>query len=382
LPEKKDYYQVLGVEKTGSDDDIKKAYRRLAKKYHPDVNPGDKQAEAKFKEVGEAYEVLSDKEKRARYDQFGHAGVDPSFAGGGAGGFAGGFGGFEDIDLGDLFGSFFGGFGGSTRTRNPNGPIRGRDVSFTLPLSFEEAALGCKKDVVLHRMETCAECAGSGAQKGTAPETCQTCSGSGTVRTVERTMLGAMQVSKTCPTCGGKGRVVSNPCSACSGQGRVRRQKKLTVTVPAGISDGQTFSLRGQGDAGQNGGPAGDANITVSVRPHPVFERDGYDVWCDIPITFRQAALGDEIVVPTLEGKVQYTVPEGTQPNTVFRLKGRGIPFLNGRGKGDQFVRVSVEVPRSMTQKQKQALREFDAVLGDKNYEKRRSFFERFKDSL
>lgn len=373
---------MLGVEKTSSDDAIKKAYRTLAKKYHPDMNPGDKEAEAKFKEVGEAYEVLSDKEKRARYDQFGHAGVDPSFAAGGAGGFAGGFGGFEDIDLGDLFGSFFGGFGGSTRARNPNGPIRGRDIAYSLAISFEEAALGCKKDVTIHHMETCPECSGSGAQKGTTADVCQTCGGSGTVRTVERTMLGAMQVSKTCPTCGGKGRVVHSPCPECAGQGRVRRQKKLTVTVPAGINDGQTFTLRGQGDAGQNGGPAGDANITVSVRPHPVFERDGFDVWCDIPITFRQAALGDEIVVPTLEGKVQYTIPEGTQPNTVFRLKGRGIAFLNGRGKGDQFVRVNVEIPKGMTQKQKQALREFDAVLGEKNYEKRRSFFERFKGGL
>lgn len=378
MAEKKDFYEVLGVSKDASDDEIKKAYRKLAKKYHPDMNPGDKKAEAKFKEVGEAYEVLSDPQKRARYDQFGHAGVDPSY-GAGPGGFGGGF---EDIDLGDLFGSFFGGFGGSTRTRNPNGPIRGRDIGLTLSLSFEEAALGCKKDISVPHLETCETCSGSGAKKGTSPEVCPTCGGSGTVRATERTMLGTMQVQKTCPHCGGKGRIIKDVCPDCGGQGRVRKQRKLTVTVPAGINHGQTFTLRGQGDQGLNGGPAGDANITVSVRPDPVFERDGYDIWCDIPITFMQAALGDEITVPTLEGKVKYNVPEGTQPQTVFRLKGRGVPFINGRGKGDQFVRVAVEVPKSLNNKQKQALRDFEGTLSDRNYEKRKSFFDRIKDSM
>ena len=366
------------MSKDASDDEIKKAYRKLAKKYHPDVNPGDKKAEAAFKEVGEAYEILSDPQKRARYDQFGHAGIDPSY-GAGPGGFGGGF---EDIDLGDLFGSFFGGFGGSTRTRNPNGPIRGRDIALTLSLAFEEAALGCNKDISIPHLETCESCAGSGARKGTSPDVCPTCGGTGSIRATERTMLGTMQVQKTCPQCGGKGKVIKDPCADCSGSGRIRKQRKLTVTVPAGINHGQTFTLRGQGDAGLNGGPAGDANITVSVRPDPVFERDGYDIWCDIPITFMQAALGDEITVPTLEGKVKYTVPEGTQPQTVFRLKGRGVPFINGRGKGDQFVRVTVEVPKSLNNKQKQALRDFEGTLSDRNYEKRKSFFDRIKESM
>lgn len=378
MADKRDFYEVLGVSKGASDDEIKKAYRKLAKKYHPDVNSGDKKAEAAFKEVGEAYEVLSDAQKRARYDQFGHAGVDPSY-GAGPGGFGGGF---EDIDLGDLFGSFFGGFGGSTRTRNPNGPIRGRDIALTLSLAFEEAALGCDKDIAIPHLETCESCAGSGAKKGTSPDVCATCGGTGSIRATERTMLGTMQVQKTCPHCGGKGKTIKDPCTDCSGSGRVKKQRKLTVTVPAGINHGQTFTLRGQGDSGLNGGPAGDANITVSVRPDPVFERDGYDIWCEIPITFMQAALGDEITVPTLEGKVKYTVPEGTQPQTVFRLKGRGVPFINGRGKGDQFVRVTVEVPKSLNNKQKQALRDLEGTLSDRNYEKRKSFFDRIKESM
>jgi len=383
MAEKRDYYEVLGVAKSATEDEIKKAYRRLAKKYHPDLNPGDKEAETKFKEVGEAYEILSDQEKRSRYDQFGFAGVDPSYGAGAGGGFSG-FGGFEEMDLGDLFGSFFGGgfgggFGGSTRTRNPNGPIRGNDVEMQLGLTFIEAALGCKKDVTVQHLETCAECSGSGAAKGTAAETCARCGGTGQIRTTERTMLGVMQVQKTCPDCGGRGKVIKTPCTHCNGKGRVRKKKKLTVTVPTGIDHGQTFTLRGQGDAGVNGGPAGDVLVTVSVAKDPVFERDGYDVWCDIPITYSQAALGDEITVPTIEGKVKYNIPEGTQPGTVFRLKGRGVPHISGRGKGDQFVRISVEVPCGLNQKQKEALKNFDSMLADRNYEKRRSFFDRLR---
>ena len=377
MAEKRDYYEVLGLNKGSTDEEIKKAYRKLAKKFHPDVNPDDKSSEGKFKEVGEAYEVLSDKEKRARYDQFGHAGVDPNFAAGG-----GGYGGFEEVDFGDLFGSFFGGFGGSTRTRNPNAPIRGRDVSYQLTLDFAEAALGCQKDITISRMEACEPCKGSGAAKDSSPETCPNCKGAGTVRTTERTMLGVMQSTRPCPTCSGKGKIIKNPCTSCNGQGRVRKSKKLTVTVPAGIDHGQTFALRGQGDAGQNGGPAGDANITVAVRAHALFERDGFDVWCEIPLSFSQASLGDEITVPTLEGKVKYTVPEGTQSGTVFRLKGRGIPFVNGRGKGDQYVRVGIEVPKSLSAKQKQALRDFEGMLGEKNYEKRKSFLDRLKNTI
>jgi molecular chaperone DnaJ len=381
MAEKRDFYEVLGVPKGCSEDEIKKAYRKLAKKYHPDVNPGDKDAERKFKEVGEAYEVLSDKDKRTRYDQFGHAGVDPSYnAGAGPGGFTGGF-----EDLGDLFGSFFGssfGFGGSTRTRNPNDPIRGGDVNISLGLSFAEAALGVKKQITISRMESCDDCGGSGAAAGTRPDTCPDCGGTGQVRISQRTPFGVMQSVRTCGRCGGSGKVIREPCKSCTGSGRVKKQRTIEISVPAGIDSGQTFQLRAQGDHGRNGGPAGDLNITVSIRPDPLFERDGYDVWCDIPITYAQAALGDEIVVPTLEGRVKYTVPEGTQPGTVFRLKNRGIPFLNGRGKGDQYVRVGVEVPQNLNAKQKDCLREFEKLIGDKNYEKRGGFFKKIRDFL
>ena len=383
MPDKRDYYVVLGIQKGASDDEIKKAYRKLAKQYHPDLNPGDKDAEAKFKEVNEAYEILSDKEKKARYDQFGFAGVDPSYGGGQGAYGAGGFG-FDD--LGDIFESFFGGaggfggFGGSTRARNPNAPLRGNDVNISLPLSFMEAALGCKKEISVTRLEGCATCGGTGAKPGTSPETCPDCRGTGQVRVQQRTPFGVIQTSKTCPKCGGTGKVIKDPCPDCKGQGRIRRTKKLEVSVPAGIDDGQTFVLRGQGDQGINGGPAGDVNITVSVRPDPLFERDGYDVWCDIPITFTQAALGDEIVVPTIDGKVKYNIPEGTQPGTVFRLRNKGISYVNGRG--DQYVRVNLEVPRNLSGKQKDALKEFEKLSGDKNYEKRKSFFERLKDAV
>ena len=385
MPDKRDYYEVLGIQKGASDDEIKKAYRKLAKQYHPDLNPGDKDAEAKFKEVNEAYEILSDKEKKARYDQFGFAGVDPSYGGGQGAYGAGGFG-FDD--LGDIFESFFGGaggfggFGGSTRARNPNAPLRGNDVNISLPLSFMEAALGCKKEISVTRLEGCATCGGTGAKPGTSPETCPDCRGTGQVRVQQRTPCGVIQTSKTCPKCGGTGKVIKDPCPDCKGQGRIRRTKKLEVSVPAGIDDGQTFVLRGQGDQGINGGPAGDVNITVSVRPDPLFERDGYDVWCDIPITFTQAALGDEIVVPTIDGKVKYNIPEGTQPGTVFRLRNKGISYVNGQGRGDQYVRVNLEVPRNLSGKQKDALKEFEKLSGDKNYEKRKSFFERLKDAV
>ncbi len=384
MPEKRDYYEVLGVAKGCSEDELKKAYRAQAKTYHPDLNPGDKTAEAKFKEVNEAYEVLSDKTKRARYDQFGHAGVDPSYGagGGGAGGF-GGFGGFGD--LGDIFGDIFSGgfgFGGSTRARDPNAPIRGNDVHTDIPLSFMEAAKGCKKEIAIQRLENCDECSGSGCATGTRPDTCPECSGTGQVRMQQRTPFGVIQTSRSCPRCSGKGKIVKNPCNKCKGLGRVRRTKKLEVNVPAGIDHGQTFVLRGQGDFGMNGGPAGDVAVVVTVRPDPLFERDGFDVWCDIPLTYTQAVLGDEIVVPTIDGKVKYNVPEATQAGTVFRLRDKGIPFINGRGRGDQYVRVNIEVPRGLTNKQKDALKEFERLTGDKNYEKRKSFFDKLRDSF
>ena len=381
MAEKRDYYEVLGVQKGAGDDELKKAYRQLAKKYHPDLNPGDKEAEAKFKEVSEAYEVLSDKEKRQRYDQFGFAGVDPSYGGGGAGGFGGGFGGFGDI--GDLFGDIFGGFGGfggGSRVRDPNGPIRGEHLSAQVTISFMEAVKGCTRELKIPRLEACSECGGSGAKRGTSPETCPDCHGTGQVTVRRQTAIGVMQMQQPCSRCGGRGRIIKEPCAKCGGKGRVRVNKTVEVRIPAGIDDGQTVAVRGQGDGGRNGGPAGDLRVTVSVRPDPLFERDGFDIWCEIPITFTQAALGDDITVPTVDGKVSYHVPEGTQSGTVFRLKDKGVPALNSRGRGDQYVRVAVEVPKGLNKTQREKLHAFEEALGDKNYQKRKSFAERLRD--
>ena len=380
--EKRDYYEVLGVAKTASEDELKKAYRVLAKKYHPDLNPGNAEAEKKFKEVNEAYEVLSDKDKRARNDQFGHAGVDPNYAAGagGTGGF-GGFGGFDMGDLGDIFEGFFGGgFGGSSRRTNPNAPRRGGDLRTSCTISFFEACKGVKREINVSRMETCNECHGTGSEPGHNPQTCPECGGSGQIRVTQRTPLGAMSTTRTCSRCGGSGRIVTNPCKKCSGTGRVRVSKKIEITIPAGIDDGQTLAVRGQGDSGLNGGPAGDLNVTVTVRPDPLFKRDGYDIWCEMPLTFKQAALGDELIVPTIDGKVKYTIPEGTQPGTVFRLRGKGVQNLNGRGRGDQYVEVTVEIPKGLSKSQKEALKKFDATLTEeKQYVKRKGFFENLK---
>ncbi len=385
MADKRDYYEVLGVSKDASADDLKKAYRKLAKQYHPDMNPGDKTAEAKFKEVNEAYEVLNDPAKRQRYDQFGHAGIDPSYGAGGGSGF-GGAGGFGGFDVGDIFESFFGGnfggFGGSSRTRNPNAPIRGNDINVTIGLSFMEAAKGCKQKIQIQRLEQCETCGGTGAKKGTSPETCSECGGTGQVKVQQRTPIGIIQTTRTCTRCNGKGKVIKEPCSSCRGMGRVRHGRTLEVSVPAGIDDGQTFMLRGQGDQGINGGPAGDVNIMVTLRPDELFERDGFDVWCDIPITFSQAVLGDEITVPTIDGKVKYEVPEGTQSGTVFRLRNKGIQYVNGRGRGDQYVKVNIEVPRNLSSKQKDVLKDFEKLTSDKNYEKRKTFFDRLKDAM
>lgn len=380
MADKRDYYEVLGVDRNASEDEIKKAYRQAAKKYHPDLNPGDKNAEAKFKEVNEAYEVLSDREKKARYDQYGHAGVDPNFGAGGAYG-GSGFGGFSGDfgDLGDLFGSIFGGgFGG--RRASPNAPRRGGDVRLNLNLTFEEAAKGCKKTVRVSVIENCADCSGTGARKGTSPETCPTCHGHGSVVQIQRTPFGQMQTQRVCERCRGTGKIVKDPCPTCSGKGKVRRSRDLEVTVPAGIDDGQILSLGGRGDAGVNGGPAGDLHITVSVRPHPLFERHGYDVYCEEPVTFVQAALGGEIEVPTLDGKVNLKIREGTQPGDEYKLKGRGIPILRSAGRGDQYVRIKVEVPRSLNSEQKKKLQELDGALNESNFKDRRSFFQKVKD--
>ena len=375
MAEKRDDYEVLGIQKGASEDEIKKAYKKLARKYHPDMNPGDKEAEEKFKEVNEANEVLSDPEKKARYDQFGFAGVDPNYGAGAGGGAYGG--GFDFGDLGDIFGSFFGGgFGGGQR-RNPNAPQRGESIRASVSVSFTEAAFGCEKSVTLERSEQCPTCKGNGCAPGTTPEICPDCHGTGTVQTRRQTPMGVFASNGPCRKCGGTGRLIHQPCPDCRGTGAVRKRKTIKVNIPAGIDHGQTISLRGQGNAGRNGGPAGDLLITVMVQPHELFRRDGVDVFCEAPITFAQAVLGAELEIPTIDGKVKYSIPEGTQTGTVFRLKGKGIPVLNGRGRGDQYVTVTIETPRNLNKEQKEALRRFSETLGESNYEKRKSFFKK-----
>ena len=365
--QKRDYYEVLGVSKGASDDEIKKAYRKLAKQYHPDLNPGDKTAEAKFKEVNEAYEVLSDKDKRAKYDQFGHAGVDPNF-GAGAGGPFGGFSGadFGDIDLGDIFGSFFGGgFGGGSSSSRRNGPMKGDTLRAGVTITFEEAAFGCEKEIILNREESCETCNGTGCEPGTTAEVCPNCRGTGTVRIQRGGGAFTFATTTTCPKCGGTGKIIHQPCKSCNGSGTVRKQRKITVKIPAGIDNGQAVSLRGQGGAGRNGGPAGDLIISVTVRPHAFFKRDGTSVYMEQPVSFLQATLGAELEIPTIDGKVKWTLPEGTQPGTTFRLRGKGIPSINGRGRGDQYVTVQVQVPRNLNREQKEALHAYGQAMGE-----------------
>ena len=374
---KRDYYEVLGIQKGASEDEIKRAYKKLARKYHPDMNPGDKEAEEKFKEVNEANEVLSDPTKKARYDQFGFAGVDPNYGAGG-GGWGDGAAGFDFGDLGDIFGSFFGGgFGGAQQRRN--GPQRGESIRMSVSVSFTEAAFGCDKDVALERSEQCPSCHGNGCAEGTTPEICPECRGSGTVQVRRQTPMGVFATTATCTKCGGSGKIIHQPCAECHGNGRVHKRRTVKVSIPAGIDNGQTISLRGQGHAGKNGGPNGDLLITVMVKPHDLFRRDGTSVFCEAPITFTQAVLGAELEIPTIDGKVKYTIPEGTQTGTVFRLRGKGIPVLNGRGRGDQYVTVTIETPRNLNKEQKDALRKFSALLGEGNYEQQKSFFKKFK---
>ncbi len=379
MAEQRDLYDVLGLQKGASDEEIKKAYRKLAKKYHPDLNPGDKEAEQKMKEINGAYEVLSDSDKKARYDQYGFAGIDPNYAGGAAGG---GFGGFGDIDLGDIFGSMFGGgfgggFGGQSQTRN--GPRKGETLRVNLTLTFEEAVFGCEKSVSITRNESCSDCGGSGAQKGTSPETCPVCRGAGQVKTTQRTPFGVFSSAAPCQNCKGTGKIIKEPCKTCSGNGRVRKTRTIQVKIPAGIDDGQTISLRGEGNGGVQGGPAGDLYVTVSVREHKMFKREGQDIILEMPISFAQAALGATLTVPTVDGKVQYDLPEGTQTGTVFRLRGSGVPHISGRGRGDQYVKVTVEVPRNLSAEQKELLRKFDDDI-DECYSEKGGFFKKMKD--
>ena len=374
LAEKRDYYEVLGVSKGASDDEIKKAFRQQSKKYHPDLNPGNKEAEEKFKEVNEAYQVLSDPDKKAKYDQFGHAGVDPNFGAGAGGGFNG-----AGFDFGDIFGDIFGGFGGFGGGSRRNGPRRGNDLRQVVDISFEEAAFGCKKTINLTKQEKCDTCKGSGAKPGTAPETCPHCNGTGQIQTQQRTILGYMTNVTTCPQCKGSGKIIKEPCRDCRGTGKVRKSKTIEINIPAGIDNGQTMQLSGQGEPGDRGGVNGDLLITIRVRPHPIFTRDGNNVYIDMPITFVQAALGATLKVPTLDGAVEYDIPEGTQSGTRFRLKGKGIPYIRSKSRGDQYVTVNVEVPKNLTAKQKEILRDFDE---DKNYKQKKTFAEKMKDFL
>ena len=362
MADKRDYYEVLGVNKSATADEIKKAYRKITKENHPDLHPGDKACEERFKEANEAYEVLSDAEKRKKYDQFGHAAFDPNagFGGGGAG--FGGFGGFGD--LGDIFGDIFG-FGGGSARSNPNAPRRGESLNATVNISFEEAAFGCRKEVTVGRVEQCPDCKGTGCAPGTTPEICPDCNGTGSVRTNQRTPFGMVQSSSPCSKCRGTGKIIHQPCKTCRGMGKIRRQHKLSVDIPAGIDDGQTFAVSGAGNAGTNGGPAGDLLVTVLVRPHARFERDGTSVLLEQDISYAQAVLGADVEVPTLDGKVKLNIPEGTQSGTTFRLRGKGIPYVRGSGRGDQFVTVNIKVPKNLTGSQKELLRQFVVSMGD-----------------
>ncbi len=381
MADKRDYYEVLGVSKSASEDEIKKAFRKMAKQYHPDLHPGDKQAEEKFKEVNEAYEILSNPDKKAKYDQFGFAGVDPNYGAGTAG--AGGFGGFAD--MGDIFDSIFGGFGfgGASRSSsNPNAPRRGSDIRASINIDFMEACKGKTVKVRVNKTVQCDECHGSGAAAGSGTKTCPECNGKGQKVISQQSLFGSVRQVVTCERCKGKGKIVDTPCRKCGGQGMVKKTSEVEVDIPAGIADGQIVRLAGGGNAGANGGPAGDLMVSVNVRPDPIFERDGFDVWTEIPITYTQAALGDEITIPTVDGKVTYTVPEGTQTGTVFRLRGKGIQKIRSNAHGDHYVRVSIEVPRNLSKEQKNILKDFEKSLSEKNYAKRKSFFEKLKNKF
>ena len=376
MADKRDYYEVLGLQKGASAEDIKKAYRKAAMKYHPDRNPGDKEAEEKFKEVGQAYEVLSDDEKRARYDQYGFAGVDPNYAAGGAGGYGGfdGFGGFGGFgDLGDIFGDLFGG-GSGRRSGGQSSARRGENIMSRLDLTFEEAAFGCDKEISVPRIENCVACNGTGSADGNI-ETCSKCRGTGQERVIQNFMGMQMQSTTTCSQCGGRGKIIKTPCNTCKGKGKVRRTNKVSVKVPAGVNDGQSVRVRGEGNVGTGGAPNGDLLAEVHIKPHKLFKRREFDVYCEVPISFAQAALGAEIEVPTLDGKVNYTIPEGTQTGREFILRGKGIPQVgNPKLRGDHHFSVVVETPTKLTNEQKELLRQFDGTVSRSVTPKRKGF--------
>ena len=374
---KRDYYEVLGVNKNASTDEIKKAYRKSAMKYHPDRNPGDKTAEEKFKELGEAYEVLSDPDKKSRYGQFGHAGVDPNY-GGGAGGYGGGFGGFGGFgDFGDIFGDIF---GGGRRSSTRNAPRQGEDVMARLELTFEEAAFGAEKEIKFRRVDNCSDCKGTGSADGQT-ETCSQCGGAGQVRTTRNLMGMMMQSTAVCPSCSGRGKIIKSPCGTCRGKGKVQKSHTIKLNVPCGVDSGMSLPIRGQGSVGSNGGPNGDLYVEFTIRRHPIFQRHGTDVLCEVPITFTQAALGSVIQVPTLDGKKEFDLPEGTQTGKEFTIPGVGIPHVNNsKRRGNQRFTVVVETPSKLTKEQRELLEKLEKTLDGKTNPKRKKFFDTIKD--
>ena len=381
MAEKRDYYEVLGIQKGASEEEIKKAFRRMALKYHPDRNQGDKDAEEKFKEVNEAYSVLSDPEMKKKYDMFGFAGVDPTANAGQQGGYTQWTGGgFDGMDFGDIFSDFFGGgcSGGSARRRNS--PQKGRDRQHSLKITFEEAAFGTTKTINVRKDVKCEKCSGSGAAPGTQKRTCSKCGGTGQINTVRNTLFGQMQTATTCPECNGTGQVIDTPCPDCHGTGQIMKNIKIEVKIPAGVDEGSVLPIRGQGEPGRNGGPNGDLYVVLAVSEHKLFQREGNDLYLDIPISFTQAALGDDITVPTLEGKVSYKVPAGTQPGTVFRLRGKGITDVHGGRKGDLYVKVSLEVPTKLNAEQKKLIREMGDKVGTECYKKKSGWAQKLKD--
>lgn len=366
MAEKRDYYEVLGVSKSASDSELKSAYRKLAKKYHPDMNPGDKEAEAKFKEASEAYSVLSDPDKRRQYDQFGHAAFE-----GGAGGGAGGFD-FSGMDMSDIFGDIFGDFFGGGRSRaQSNGPMKGQNLHHTIRITFEEACFGTEKELDLPLQDECESCHGTGAKAGNTPETCSKCGGKGQVVFTQQSLFGMVRNVQTCPDCRGTGKIIREKCPDCHGSGYITRKRKISVTVPAGIDNGQSIRIREKGDPGVNGGPRGDLLVEVAVSRHPIFQRQGIDIYSSAPITFAQAALGGDVRIKTVDGEVEYTVKPGTQTDTRIRLRGKGVPSLRNKSiRGDQYVTLVVQVPTRMNGEQKELLKKFDEAMYGKPEEK------------
>lgn len=362
MAEKRDYYEVLGVSKSASDSELKSAYRKLAKKYHPDMNPGDKEAEAKFKEASEAYSVLSDPDKRRQYDQFGHAAFE-----GGAGGFD-----FSGMDMSDIFGDIFGDFFGGGRSRaQSNGPMKGQNLHHTIRITFEEACFGTEKELDLPLQDECESCHGTGAKAGTTPETCSKCGGKGQVVFTQQSLFGMVRNVQTCPDCRGTGKIIREKCPDCHGSGYITRKRKISVTVPAGIDNGQSIRIREKGDPGVNGGPRGDLLVEVAVSRHPIFQRQGIDIYSSAPITFAQAALGGDVRIKTVDGEVEYTVKPGTQTDTRIRLRGKGVPSLRNKSiRGDQYVTLVVQVPTRMNGEQKELLKKFDEAMYGKPEEK------------